>query len=72
MNILTFIGFLIFWPVWVVCALAKDVVSLLYVPFSVQRAVNTYGALIHNAQAIVHITDVAEPEEKKQIGFSGD
>lgn len=78
-SILTSIGLCLFWIAWAPCALIKDAVQLLYIPFDTQRLVNTYIQSIRNAQALGPVwTPVPPqtPEPPKQtghrvIGFTG-
>ena len=60
------------------CALLKDAVQLIYVPFDTQRLINTYIQTIRNAQQLGNIWEPipAPPTQPQQpgvrkIGFEG-
>ena len=75
-SVLTSLGLIIFYPIWLICALASDIVALLTVPCDSQRFVNTYIQTIRNAQSLGKIWDPVEPEEQpsqsevQKIGFT--
>lgn len=70
---------IIIWPLWVISAMIKDLVLILYVPFDSQRFINTFGAVVANFRKLpkILLTDPEpahenqdEPETPKpQIGF---
>lgn len=76
-SLFTTILLCLFWIIWAPCALFKDAIQLLYVPFDTQRLVNTYIQTIRNSQQLRSIWKPAPPQQPQQqtglrkIGFEG-
>lgn len=75
-TVLTSIYAGLFYIVWLPCAIIKDLVQILYIPFHTQRFVNAFVAFNHNAQNIVDYIEPSKPMEppqpepqRTQIGF---
>jgi hypothetical protein len=75
-QILTALVVILFYIVWVPCALFKDLIQLFYVPCDMQRMVNTFIATVRNLQALSEVwvptkTEQTQPPARKQvIGFA--
>lgn len=54
------------YPIWVVLAIIKDSLNVLYVPFDTQRYVNTFAAFCNNGLKLSHCIHkpVVQTQEK--------
>lgn len=74
-SLLTSAGLVLFYPIWLICALLSDICGLLCTPFDTQRLINTYIQTIRNGQQLGAIWDPIpkqpQPQNIRKIGFEG-
>lgn len=66
----------LFYICWVPAAIIKDIISILYVPFSTQRLMNSFNGLVYNSKVAATVWGSGpeqqtqqQPEPKKPVGF---
>lgn len=64
----------LFYICWVPAAIVKDIITILYVPFNIQRLMNAFNGLVYNSKVAATVwgsgpEQQTQPEQKQPIGF---